>query len=463
MNFFQKIKNKFSNKPTENQTSTPQKPQSKTKRVLWKIAKVFMWIFGSIFGLLALVFVLLFLPPVQDFLTHKAEDFLSKKLTTKVEVETIRLSLPLGLSINGLYIEDLEQDTLLYAGHFEADINPFALIKKKLQITEIKLDDVYANIWIDEDSVSNIDFVNAAFAPTDSAKMSEDQTTTQIESNDTTGVGFVISLGGADFKNINLKFDDRYNGNDIKGKIGQLKIDVDDFDLNNLSFTVKDILLKDTDLRYVQTKMPPPKPEEPDTTSSEIGFQIDLNKINIENVTAFYQSNVTGQQVDGKVGSLFINAQQTNLGTQKIIIQDVELKKTYLSYKQGIVTTALDSAINESAKTVSEEAQQVAGTKKDEGKPWVIEVKNVLLADNEIVFDNDKIDKIEYGFDTNHIHFKGIALEAENFKFYPDNIAADIKTIQATDNREQFELKDFDGNIDLFCVLRGGHLHVSPI
>ncbi|WP_338815030.1 translocation/assembly module TamB domain-containing protein [Bernardetia sp. Wsw4-3y2] len=447
MNFFQKIKNKFSNKPTENQTTTPQKPQSKIKRVLWKIAKVFMWIFGSIFGLLALVFVLLFLPPVQDFLTHKAEDFLSKKLTTKVDVETIRLSLPLGLSINGLYIEDLEQDTLLYAGHFEADINPFALIKKKLQITEIKLDDVYANIWIDEDSVSNIDFVNAAFAPTDSAKMSEDQTTTQIESNDTTGVGFVISLGGADFKNINLKFDDRYNGNDIKGKIGQLKIDVDDFDLNNLSFTVKDILLKDTDLRYVQTKMPPPKPEEPDTTSSEIGFQIDLNKINIENVTAFYQSNVTGQQVDGKVGSLFINAQQTNLGTQKIIIQDVELKKTYLSYKQGIVTTALDSAINESAKTVSEEAQQVAGTKKDEGKPWVIEVKNVLLEDNEIVFDNDKIDKIDYGFDTNHIHFKGIALEAENFKFYPTTIAADIKTIQATDNREQFELKDFDGNI----------------
>jgi hypothetical protein len=448
MNFLSKIKSKFlPTSSTDNQPITPKTPKSKTRRILWIIAKVFMWFFGSIFGLLALVFILVFLPPVQDFLTQKAEDFLSKKLTTKVEVETIRLSLPLGLSINGLYIEDKQQDTLLYAGHFEADINPFALINNKLQITEIKLNDVYANIWIAEDSTSNIDFLNAAFAPTDSAKMSDDQTTTQIESNDSTGVGLVISLGGINFKNINAKFDDRFNGNDIQAKIGQIKVDVDDFDLNKLSFTVKDILLKDTDLRYVQTKMPPPQPQKLDTAKTELGFQIDLNKINIENVTAFYQSNVTGQQVKGKIGTLFINAQQTNLGTQKIVIQDVELKKTYISYKQGIVTTALDSAINNSAKTVSEEAQQIAGTKKDEGTPWVIEVKNILLADNEILFDNDKIDKIEYGFDTNHIHFKGIALEAQNFKFYPSTIAADIKTIQATDNREQFQLKDFDGNI----------------
>ncbi len=449
MNFLQKLKNKLSNKPTDNQPNTPQKPKSKAKRILWTITKVFMWVFGSIFGLLALIFILVFLPPIQDFLTEKAEIFLSKKLTTKVKVETIRLSLPLGLSINGLYVEDLQQDTLLYAGHFEADINPFALIKKKLQITKVSLDDVYANIWINEDSVSNIDFLNTAFAPTDSAKMTDEQTTTQIESNDTTGVGFIISLSGADFKNINAKFDDRYNGNDIKGKIGQFKIDVDDFDLNNLSFTVKDILLKDTDLRYLQTKLPPKQPEEPDTTSSEIGFQIDLDKINIENLNAFYKSNVTGQEVDGKIGTLFINAQKTNLGTQKIVIQDVELKKTYLSYKQGLVTTALDSVINKSAELIAEEAEQVAGTEEDEGKPWVIEVKNILLEGNEVVFDNDKIEEIEYGFDTNHIHFKGIALEAENFKFYPDNIAADLKTIQATDNRNQFELQDFDGNIRL--------------
>lgn len=457
MNFLSKIKSKFlstsSRNSTDNQPANNQKPTSKTKRVLWKIAKVFMWILGSIFGLFALVFILIFLPPVQNFLTGKTEDFLSKKLTTKVEIKTIRLSFPLGVTINGLYIEDLQQDTLLYAGHFNADINPFALVNNTVQITEIQLSDVYANIWINEDSVSNIDFLDAAFAPTDSSKMSEEQTTTQIESNDSTGTGLIISLGGADFKNINAKFDDRYNGNDIKGKIGQFKIDVDDFDLSKLSFTVKDILLKDTDLRYIQTKNPPPQPQKVDTTKTELGFQIDLNKINIENLTAFYQSNVTGQQVDGKVGSLFINAQETNLGTQKIVIQDVELKKTFVSYKQGIVKTALDSAINESAKKLADETQQIAGTQKDEGKPWLVEVKNILLADSEIVFVNElnseNTQKTEFDFDPNHIHFKGIALEAENFKFYPSLIAADIKTIQATDYQDDFQLKDVHGTIRL--------------
>jgi hypothetical protein len=452
MSFLSKIKSKFSpaffsTTSTDNQPTTTPRHKSKTKRVLWKMAKVFMWIFGSVFGLLALIFVLVFLPPVQDLLTGKAESFLSKKLTTKVEIAAIRLSFPLGLTLNGLYIEDLQQDTLLYAGRFNANINPFALFDKTLQITEVELENVYANIWINEDSVSNIDFINAAFAPTDSAKMSDNQTTTQIEANDSTGVGFIISLGGADFKNINLKFDDRYNGNDIKAKIGQLKIDVDDFDLNNLKFVIKDILLKDTDLRYVQTKNPPPQPQKLDTAKTEIGFQIDLDKINIENVKAFYKSTVTGQQVDAKLGSLFINAQQTNLGTQKIVIQDVELKKTFISYKQGIVTTALDPAINNSAKTVSEEAQQVAGIKTDQGKPWIVEVKNILLAENEVLFDDENSPTTDFGFDANHIHFKGIALEVKDFKFYPNRIAADLKTIQATDNKEQFELKDFDGNI----------------
>ena len=457
MNFLSKIKSKFlstsSPNSTDNQPSNNQKPTSKTKSILWKIAKVLMWILGSIFGLLALVFILIFLPPVQDFLTQKAENVLSKKLTTKVEIKTIRLSFPLGLTLNGLYIEDLQQDTLLYAGHFNADINPFALVNNTIQITEIQLSDVYANIWINEDSVSNIDFLNAAFAPTDSAKMTEDQTTTQIEANDlqnnNTGTGLIISLGGIDFKNINAKFDDRFNGNDIQGKIGQFKVDVDDFDLNKLNITVKDVLLKDTDLRYVQTKLPPTKPKETDTTNSELGFQIDLNKINIENLTAFYKSNVTGQQVDGKVGSLFINAQETNLGTQKIVIQDVELKKTFISYKQGIVKTALDSAINNSAENVANETEQVAGTQDDEGKPWIVEVKNILLADNEVAFDDENLPKTDFGFDANHIHFKGIALEVENFKFYPTLIAADLKTIQATDSREQFQLTDFDGNIRL--------------
>ncbi len=457
MNFLSKIKSKFlsisSHNSTDNQSTTTSKHKSKTKRVLWKIAKIFTWIVGSIFELFALVFILVFLPPVQDFLTHKAEDFLSKKLTTKVEIKTIRLSFPLGLTLNGLYIEDLQQDTLLYAGHFNADINPFALVNNTIQITEIQLSDVYANIWINEDSVSNIDFLNAAFAPTDSAKMSDDQTTTQIEANDSTGTGLIISLGGIDFKNIHAKFDDRFNGNDIQGKIGQLKVDVDDFDLTQLSFTIKDILLKDTDLRYVQTKMPPAQPQKIDTAKTELGFQIDLDEINIENLTAFYQSNVTGQQVDGKVGSLFINAQETNLGTQKIVIQDVELKKTYISYKQGIVKTALDSAINESAKNLADETQQIAGTQKDEGKPWLIEVKNILLADSELIFLNElnkeNTQKTEFGFDPNHIHFKGIALEAENFKFYPTLIAADIKTIQATDYQDDFYLTDVDGKIRL--------------
>ena len=56
------------------------------------------------------------LPSVQNFVVDRATDYISKKLDTRVEIDRIRLGALGSLRVEGLYVEDYEHDTLLYAG-----------------------------------------------------------------------------------------------------------------------------------------------------------------------------------------------------------------------------------------------------------------------------------------------------------------------------------------------------------
>lgn len=54
------------------------------------------------------------LPSVQNFLVRKAAEFVSEKIGTTVTLRNIRFRFVDGLVVNGFYVEDFQQDTLLY-------------------------------------------------------------------------------------------------------------------------------------------------------------------------------------------------------------------------------------------------------------------------------------------------------------------------------------------------------------
>lgn len=56
------------------------------------------------------------LPSVQNYVVDRATEYISEKLETRVEIDRIRLGALGSLRLEGLYVEDYERDTLLYAG-----------------------------------------------------------------------------------------------------------------------------------------------------------------------------------------------------------------------------------------------------------------------------------------------------------------------------------------------------------
>jgi hypothetical protein len=65
------------------------------------------------------------LPSVQNFLVHQATALISKKLNTRVEIDHIRLGALGSVRADGFYVEDYQQDTLLYVGKVKVFLSRF--------------------------------------------------------------------------------------------------------------------------------------------------------------------------------------------------------------------------------------------------------------------------------------------------------------------------------------------------
>ena len=67
--------------------------------------------------------LLLDIPAVQNFAAHKAAEFATEKLDTRVGIDRLNISLPNKINVYGFYVEDYQRDTLLYVGHLKAKLS----------------------------------------------------------------------------------------------------------------------------------------------------------------------------------------------------------------------------------------------------------------------------------------------------------------------------------------------------
>jgi len=129
---------------------------------LWKILK---WTVGIFVGIILLLWLLLLIPAFQTWLTNQIASSLTDDLNTVVNVEGVDLDFFDGAVIEGLYIEDQNGDTLLYAP--KATASGLSLLKgKPLDLGDITLEQ--PRIFIHKrinDSTFNVQFLIDAFTP----------------------------------------------------------------------------------------------------------------------------------------------------------------------------------------------------------------------------------------------------------------------------------------------------------
>lgn len=112
------------------------------------------------------------LPSVQNFLVDRATSFISKKLDTRVAIGHIRLGALGSVRIEEFYVEDYQQDTLLYVGHLKVFLSRFDGARG-VTLRNGTIGDAYLNIRETPEGVMNIKQIVQRLSNKENDKKSE--------------------------------------------------------------------------------------------------------------------------------------------------------------------------------------------------------------------------------------------------------------------------------------------------
>ena len=158
------------------------------------------------------------LKPVQTFVAKKAAKYLSKELHTTIDIKGLYIKPFKAVVLEGLYVQDLDKDTLLYSPEFTVDLNAFSIKNKRIGITSVQLN--YGKFYLKsyKGGGTNIKFIVDYFTPKPTPGPPK--------------APYNITVDKVVLNDISFKYRNFSRDNALK------RINFDDIDLTHLSTTV---------------------------------------------------------------------------------------------------------------------------------------------------------------------------------------------------------------------------------
>ena len=182
----------------------------------------------------------------QTFLVKQYLKSLAKKLDTEITVGSVKVSLFNNVTINNLYVEDLNHDTLLYVNQLQVDVDEFSFKDKKIILDEVALNNTFFNLQTyKNEKGTNLNFIIDYFASDDTTKSSWKFGLNNLELRKTRfnydNENYERQKAGIDYKHISMTYMDvslskiKLINKGIDCKVDQLKFfeqsgfQIDDF------------------------------------------------------------------------------------------------------------------------------------------------------------------------------------------------------------------------------------------
>lgn len=104
-----------------------------------------MWTIASPFILFIILCILIYLPPIQNFLVDKAAVYASEATGMNISVGRISLSFPLNLVVTDVDAASPHKDTLLSVRRLQVNVQLLPLLKKQVEVDGISLQGATVN------------------------------------------------------------------------------------------------------------------------------------------------------------------------------------------------------------------------------------------------------------------------------------------------------------------------------
>lgn len=361
--------------------------------------------------LLFLTIALLYLPPVQSWITRKAESYLTNKLATRVEVGGLHLNFASRLVISDLYVEDQQQDTLWYSKSISLNVPVYPLLQKQLLLKEVVLIGGKANyVQFNQKSDStNLDFILQALSGS---------SPTQGQSNND---GWIVDAETVFLSDVDFWYDNRRSRRQFMAHLGSLAAESKNSNFANLTFHWREIHLKNSS---VSIKGGVSATEKEPTDKVEVGSPAEQKKVlaQIDLITLENCNLLRVDSEDVEVTSLQLN----QVKAEELVFNDE--KKLF----QSNVFYLADSRLVVTALPSQQDTTNVAHPY-DLNSGWNVDLREVNLDNNYIVYHS-------LPGDTSTLPF---TLDISNFHLAVPQVLARQDTIQMT--IEQLAFKDQQG------------------
>jgi translocation and assembly module TamB len=401
-----------------------------------KITRILLKTILFLLLFVVVVFLLILTPPVQKFLTGRAESFLENKLKTKVDIGSVGFGLSGRINLKDVYIEDRTKDTLVSGGTIKAQLALMKLLRNELEVKDVVLEDITAKIKrVLPDTVFNFQFIVDAFVPK----------TTTVDT--TTSAPMKMALDKLSLSNVVFQMADDVTGNNMRVRIGNAEARMDSINPSAFYYDIPAISISDLTANVKQTKplvTAEPAAKDMAEAAAPQPMQLRIGNIDLSKIVLNYSNDVSAFYTDLNLGRLHTTGRQLDLAHNTVHLEDFLLENT---------TAAIRLGKTAAAKVVAAEAKKEVAAEQTQG--WDFRVGSIKLNNNNIKFDNDNEPRMSAGMDYAHIDAKSLTLHADDFVMTTDSIATRITRGEMTE-RSGFNLQELRG--DLLYAFNGAHL-----
>jgi len=377
---------------------------NKVKTLLKKTLKAILWVVGVFVLLFIILAVLIQFPAIQTRIVQSATSFVSNKTHTRVEIENVSISFPKTVVLKGLFLEDLNKDTLIYAGKVKVDMSLYNLLFSRIYVNSFALENVNLQLKrTPNDSLFNYNFLLTAFSDP-----------TKIKPVVKTPSKWKFSVDKVSLQKIRVHFNDEYGGINATANLNELKLKMDKIDLENSIFKIDDLLVDNLQaiVRMKQSK---------DTKKKKkVGISpcITANNIRINHSTIRYDDLPGKQSVFASVNEFEFRNGSVDLEKEMVSLDKVSLSKSKIQYNSIQNSTSVAKTANNITKSKSD---------------WKVAVKTVEMQDNSVSYQVTNMPVLNGSFDSNHMYFRCFSLSAKDILYSTSKTEAKIIRFNAID------------------------------
>jgi hypothetical protein len=361
--------------------------------------------------------LLLQLSSVQDYIRRQGEQYLEKKLHTRVRIGYLRMRGWQYLELRNVFVADTSSKALLFSGSLKIRYNLLGFINNELRINSLEWDSVLVNIYRNPgNSAFNYQFIPDAFS----------SNTTPDTLSEETGTTLQFQIKDVTLRHIRVRFADAQQGMTAFLSFKELYLNPDDLLLDEGLYAFRGIKLDGLKGLYKQDYLPkaatngapPPKPV-PADDAGETFFHLLLKKLEIKNSAFLYTDEGSGLSTVWRLGNLQLLNSSIDLDSTLVKIGRLQIDHT-----SGALTL---SAARDN--TPPAPADNTPNT-------WKVLATKTDFDQLNFKFDNNTAPALRGAGtdpDYNHLFLTRFTAHLSNVLYKPDTISAVLHQLTARD------------------------------